>query len=92
MLEILKDVHNVKGIIEKEIDIETIKRFFEQKTEKITLNIGDIVEVVGGPFKREKARITRVIEQKKEARIELVDAMVPIPITIKLELLKKIKS
>lgn len=92
MLEILKEIHNVRGIIEKEIDPEVIQQLFDKKTEEIKLEIGDLVEVVGGPFKKEKARITRIIEQKKEAKIELVDAMVPIPITIKLELLKRIKS
>ena len=87
-----KEIHNVRGIIEKEIDPEVIQQLFDKKTEEIKLEIGDLVEVVGGPFKKEKARITRIIEQKKEAKIELVDAMVPIPITIKLELLKRIKS
>ena len=92
MIEILKEVHNVRGVIDKEIDPKALEKFFEVKTEKITYEVGTLVEVIGGPFKREKARITRIIEQKREAKIELVDAVVPIPITIKLDLLKKINN
>ena len=43
---------------------------------------GDIVEVVGGPFKNEKGKITRVDESREEVTIELLEAAIPIPITV----------
>jgi transcriptional antiterminator NusG len=51
-----------------------------------------LVEVIGGPFKREKAKIVRINEVKREAKIEFIDSAVPIPITIKTDLLKVIKQ
>lgn len=94
-IESIKDaiqtVPHIRGVIEKEVNIEDLKNFFSEEMKKITLQIGDIVEVVGGPFKREKAKIVRLDEVKREAKIELVDSAVPIPITIKLDLLKIIK-
>ncbi len=86
--EVLRDVPHVRGVIRKEVNIDQLESFFEDKVEEINIKEGDTVEVIGGPFKKEKAKVTRINEQKREAKVELVDATVPIPITIKLELLK----
>lgn len=81
-------VPHIKGLINKPIKIEELSNFFSQEVKEITIKEGDIVEVIGGPFKREKAKIVRIDEAKREAKIELVESAVPIPITIKLDLLK----
>ena len=44
---------------------------------------GDIVELVNGPFKGEKARVQKIDQAKEEITVELVEAMVPIPVTVK---------
>lgn len=44
---------------------------------------GDIVELVSGPFRGEKAKVTRVDDAREEITVELIDSMVPIPITVK---------
>ena len=44
---------------------------------------GNIVEVIAGPFKGEKARVQRIDESKEEVTVELFEAMVPIPITVR---------
>ena len=44
---------------------------------------GDIVELVSGPFKGEKARVLRIDEPKEEITVELFEAMVPIPVTVR---------
>ncbi len=90
--EFLRNTPHVKGIINKDVDMSQLETFFEQKVEEIVLKEGDLVEVVGGPFKKEKAKVIRINEQKRDVKVELVDATVPIPITIKLELLKKINN
>jgi len=82
----------IRGILEKPIKKEEIERFFKERTAIQKFDEGDIVEIVGGPFKREKAKIISVDETKQEAKIELIDVSIPIPITIKLELLRKITS
>jgi len=43
---------------------------------------GNIVEIVSGPFKGEKALVQRIDESKEEVTVELFEAMVPIPITV----------
>ncbi|MFH1126940.1 MAG: transcription elongation factor Spt5 [archaeon] len=87
----IQGIPHIKGIINKPIPVEELSNFYSQEVKEITIKEGDIVEVIGGPFKREKAKIVRIDETKREARIELVESAVPIPITIKLDLLKAIR-
>ena len=44
---------------------------------------GDVVELVAGPFKGEKARVQNIDEAKEEITVELFEAMVPIPVTVR---------
>jgi len=52
---------------------------------------GDIVELVSGPFRGEKAKVTRVDDAREEITVELIDSMVPIPITVKGENVRVLK-
>ncbi|MCK5023591.1 MAG: transcription elongation factor Spt5 [Candidatus Aenigmarchaeota archaeon] len=88
----LHGVMHVKGMIEKPVPIEQIKQFFEtDKKVKITVAETDIVEIIGGPFKGEKGRIQRIDIVKDEVTVELLEASIPIPVTIATELVKLIK-
>jgi len=84
----IQGIPHIKGIINKPLEVKDLANFFTHEIKEIKFKEGDIVEVVGGPFKREKAKIVRIDEAKREAKIELVESPVPIPITIKLDLLK----
>ncbi len=86
------NVPMMRGILEKPIKREELEKFFQTTTALQKFEVGDIVEIVGGPFKREKAKIISIDETKQEAKIELIDISMPIPITIKLDLLRKIKE
>ncbi len=64
----------------------------EVKKIEIKVNKGDVVEIIGGPFKNEKGKVTRVDEAKEELTIELLEAAIPIPITIPIESSRVIES
>ena len=49
------------------------------------------MEIISGPFKREKAKITRVDKTKEEVVVELLEAAVPIPMTLKMDAIKVIR-
>jgi transcriptional antiterminator NusG len=87
----VQGVMHIKGLIEKPVQLAEIQQFFETKKTKITVGDGDIVEIVGGPFKGEKGRIQRIDKVKDEVTVELLEASIPIPVTISVELLKLIK-
>jgi transcription termination/antitermination protein NusG len=81
----------VKGIIGKTITYEEIKNMLEPVLEEINIEKGDIVEIIGEPFKKEKAKVIRVDKSKGEAVVTLLAAVVPIPVTVKLDNVKVIR-
>lgn len=83
------DVRNLRGVIEEEVEIEEIEKYLDEEEEEIKLEEGDVVEVVGGAFKGEEAKIKRVDDTNHEVTIELIDAAVPIPTTVDIDTVRK---
>ncbi|MAG02669.1 transcription elongation factor Spt5 [Candidatus Pacearchaeota archaeon] len=81
----------VKGIIGKTVTYEEIKNMIEPVMEEINIEKGDIVEIIGEPFKKEKAKVVRIDKSKGEAVVTLLAAVVPIPVTVKLDNIKVIR-
>lgn len=75
-------VPHVKGVVKGELDLSEVEHFFEEKPLTVDIHKGDLVELTSGPFKGEKAKVIRVDEAKDKITVELVEATVPIPITL----------
>jgi len=88
MEKLTSGVPHVRGLVAKPVPFEQMKRFLEAKRIEIKINRGDIVEIVSGPFKGEKGKITRVDETKDEVTVEFLEAAVPIPITVAIDSVK----
>ena len=74
-----------RGILRKEIPYEEIEPLIEVKKHEVDIRKNDIAEIIAGPFKREKCKIVRVDKAKEEVVVELLEAAVPIPITVKID-------
>jgi transcription termination/antitermination protein NusG len=81
----------VKGIIGKTVEYSEIKNMLEPVLEEINIEKGDIVEIIGEPFKKEKAKVIRIDKTKGEAVVTLLAAVVPIPVTVKLDNVKVVR-
>ena len=81
----------VKGIIGKTVTYDEIKNMLEPVMEEINIEKGDIVEIIGEPFKKEKAKVARIDKTKGEVIVTLLAAVVPIPVTVKLDNVKVIR-
>jgi len=90
--KVIQTIPHARGIIRKPVSLDDINRFLEPKKVEIELNRGDIVEVIGGPFKGERGKVTRFDKTKGEVVIELLEVTVPIPITVNAELVKVVKK
>ncbi|MDE1848590.1 MAG: transcription elongation factor Spt5 [Nanoarchaeota archaeon] len=75
----------VKGIIGKTLAYEEIKNMVETSTAPVSIKEGDIVEIISEPFKKEKAKVLRVDEQKGDVVVSLLGALVQLPVTIKID-------
>ena len=85
-------VPHVRGLIKTPIELKDIQRFLEPRIMEIELDKGDIVEVIGGPFKGERGKVVRYDKTKRECTIELVEVTVPIPVTVSVEFVKLIEK
>ncbi|MFH1209374.1 MAG: transcription elongation factor Spt5 [archaeon] len=80
-----------KGILKDPVGYQEIEHMLEQAKIQVNIQKNDIVEIISGPFKREKAKVSRIDQQKEEVVVELLESTVPIPITVKLDSVKVIR-
>jgi transcriptional antiterminator NusG len=88
--EALSGVRHVRGQIRGELPFKDIEGYIVKKPVVTELNVDDTVEVIGGPFKSMKAKITRVDYEKQEATVVLLDSPYQIPVTVDANYLKKV--
>ena len=81
----------VKGLLPKIVTYEDIKNMIVPEVAAINIEKGDIVEIIAEPFKKEKAKVVRIDKAKEEVVVELLEAAVPIPITVKLDNVRVIR-
>ena len=81
----------VKGIIGKTLNYEEIENMIQPSVEAISIQEGDLVEIIAEPFKKEKAKVLRIDKQKEEVVISLLGAVVPLPVTVKIDNVKVIR-
>ena len=90
--EIVRGIRRAKGVVEGETSIAEIEHYLTPKPAVAEINEGDIVELISGPFKGEKARVLRIDEAKEEITVELFEAMVPIPVTVRADSVKVLEK
>ena len=84
--EVVRGIRRARGVVkpegEKAIRFEDIELYLAPKPVVSGIMEGDIVELMAGPFKGEKARVMKIDETKEEVTVELFEAMVRIPVTV----------
>lgn len=88
--EALAGIRHVRGQIRGDLPFKDIEGYLIKKPTVTELSIDDTVEVIAGPFKSMKAKITRVDYEKQEATVVLLDSPYQIPVTVDANYLKKV--
>ncbi|MFH1238007.1 MAG: transcription elongation factor Spt5 [archaeon] len=81
----------VKGIIGKTVTYEEIQQMLEPIAADVKIEKNDIIEIISEPFKKEKAKVVRIDKAKGECVVSLLSAVVPIPVTVKLDNIRVIR-
>ncbi len=89
--ESYQKVPYARGLLPSPVDYKEIEHMLEQVKVQVNIIQGDVVEIISGPFKREEAKVTRIDHTKDEVVVELLEAAVPIPITVKMDSVKVIR-
>ena len=74
------------------ITFEEAKRFLKPEPIISSIQKGSIVELISGPFKGERAKVVRIDESREEVVLELIEAAVPIPVTVKADQIRIIQK
>ena len=90
--KLIRHMKYARDILEEEVPFEEIEHFLFPPSAVANVEEGNIIELVSGPFKGEKAKVTRVDDAKEEITVELLEAMVPIPITVRGEQVRVLKK
>jgi transcriptional antiterminator NusG len=83
---------HAKSQVPGTIKLEDLERFLIPKSIIAELDVDDVVEVVAGPFKGMRAKITRVEPARSEVTVLLMDAPYQLPVTIDANYLKLVEK
>ena len=84
----LEEIPHARGLVESggqagSSSMTEVEHFLSPTPDVEGIAEGDIVELIAGPFKGEKARVQRIDETKDQVTVELYEATVPIPVTVR---------
>jgi len=80
--EVIAGIKHVRSRVPGIVSFSEVERYIVVRPVIEELDIEDVVEVVGGPFKGMRAKITRVDKTKEEVTLELLEATFTLPITV----------
>ncbi|MDE1810897.1 MAG: transcription elongation factor Spt5 [Candidatus Micrarchaeota archaeon] len=83
---------NIRGILPKPLEEEEVNKLIEVRSHAVGIERGDTIEFTSGPFKGYKAKVLKVDDLKDDITVELMDVVVPIPITTKMNTAKVIQK
>jgi transcriptional antiterminator NusG len=90
--ESIQGFKHVRSKIPGMMQYSDIERFLVTKSMVAELSEGDIVEIVAGPFKGMRAKISRVEQSKQEVTVVLLDTPYQLPVTVDAAYLKIVEK
>ena len=88
----ISGVPHVRGRVSGKVSFEEIDKWLKPKPAAEGIMIGDVVEIISGPFKGERARVARVDAAKEELILELLDSPHTIPIRVHADFAKIVEK
>ena len=85
-------VKHVRSRVPGIVTFPELERYIVVKPVIEELDADDLVEVVGGPFKGMRAKITRVDKAKEDVTLELLEATFTLPITVHADYVKLVEK
>jgi transcriptional antiterminator NusG len=89
--ESIQGFKHVRSKIPGMMQYQDIEKFLVTKSMVAELNDGDMVEIVAGPFKGMRAKISRVEQAKQEVTVVLLDTPYQFPVTVDAAYLKLVQ-
>ncbi|MCC6039583.1 MAG: transcription elongation factor Spt5 [Thermofilum sp.] len=75
-------IKHVRGFVRGAVDVKEMESLLKPRPLSEQLNVGDIVEIIRGPFAGMRGRVVSVERAKNEIKVELAEAAYVLPVTI----------
>ncbi|MBS7614516.1 transcription elongation factor Spt5 [Candidatus Bathyarchaeota archaeon] len=86
--EAIMGIKHIRSRVPGVVSLSEVEKYIVVRPIIEELNVNDIVEVTGGPFKGMRAKITGIDRTKEEVTIELLEATFTLPITVHADYVK----
>ncbi|UCB61514.1 MAG: transcription elongation factor Spt5 [Candidatus Bathyarchaeota archaeon] len=90
--EAIAGIKHVRSRVPGIVSFSEVERYIVVKPVIEELDIDDTVEIVSGPFKGMRAKITRIDKTKNEVILELLEATFTLPITVHADYVKVVEK
>lgn len=90
--EAISGIKHVRSRVPGIVSFSEIERYIVVKSVIEELGIDDVVEIISGPFKGMRAKITRIDKTKGEVTLELLEATFTLPITVNADYVKLVEK
>jgi transcriptional antiterminator NusG len=88
----ISGIKHVRSRVPGIVAFSEIKKYITVKLSIEELDINDLVEVTGGPFKGMRAKITDIDRPKEEVTVELLEATFTLPVTVHADYVKLVQK
>ncbi|MET1160602.1 MAG: transcription elongation factor Spt5 [Thermoprotei archaeon] len=92
VLTLMSNIKYVKTTQPVVVSEEEIDRLVKPKPVIESLSVGDIVEIIRGPFRGMKARVTAINKSKNSVTVSILEAAFAVPIEVPSDYVKPVKS
>lgn len=88
----ISGVPHVRGRVGGKVSLDEIDKFLAPPPAAEGISIGDVVEIISGPFKGERAKVSRVDTSKEELILELLESPHTIPLRVHADFAKIVEK
>jgi transcriptional antiterminator NusG len=88
----ISGIKHVRSRVPGIVSFSEIEKYIIVKPVIEELDVDDVVEVISGPFKSMRAKITRIDKTKSEVTLELLEATFTLPITVHADYVKVVEK
>ena len=85
-------IKHVRSRVPGIVSFSEVEKYIVVKPVIEELDVEDVVEIISGPFKGMRAKITRIDKTKSEVVLELLEATFTLPITVHADYVKVVEK
>ena len=88
---VIQGLRHVKKVVPGLVPPEEIKKYVSREEALPTLKVGDLVEIITGPFRGMQAKVVGVEPNKREVTLYILESSFPLQVTVPIEQVREVK-